>query len=115
MTISIWKKVNATSIRPARCPSCGGLSYVSGWYHALVSLLLEVATWGSLIAALVLRSWYALLLWPLGVALVFLLQASGARLRATDAAAVSRARKRCVVELLVFAGAMAAVYVLFGE
>jgi hypothetical protein len=114
-TISGWRKLNATSSHPARCPGCGGLSFVSGWSHHIGTLFGEVAFWGSIILALVLRSWYALLLLPLSIVAVIALLNSGFQLRATDASGVATARTRWLVELAVITAIVAACYLLFGN
>lgn len=112
-TISRWRKANATSVRPARCSSCGGLSFIPGWYHALAAVLSEVSVWGSIVIALALHSWYPLLLLPLGLAAIFYFPAGG--LRATDVSAVSRARLRFAIELAVIAVVVGVAYFLFGH
>jgi hypothetical protein len=115
LAITGWRKVNATSIRPARCPTCGGLSYVAGWYHVLASLLSEVLIWGSIVLAVVLHSWLVLLFLPLGLAVLFWLHSSGTKLHPIDAATVSRARIRAIFEVLAFAALVVAAYLLFGH
>lgn len=114
-TISAWRKSRAFSIRPARCPSCGGLSYVSGWYHATATILNEVILWGGIIAAIALRSWLVLI-----IALALLLgslflHGTGADLRAIDTAAVSRARSILALQTFVVACIVLVAYLLFGK
>lgn len=110
-TISRWRKANATSIRPARCLSCGGLSFTSGWYHALATVLSEVSVWGGIIIAIALQSWYPLFLLPLGLAVVF--HFPFGELRPTDVSSVSRARLRFAIELTVIAVVIGATYFFF--
>jgi hypothetical protein len=114
-TISGWRKLNATSSHPARCSACGGLSFVSGWSHHIGTLFGEVAFWGSIVLALVLHSWYVLLLLPISIFIAFTLFNSGFQLRTTDSSGVARARARWLVELAVIAAIVAACYLLFGN
>ncbi len=114
-TISAWKKSNASSIRPARCPSCGGLSYVSGWYHTAATILNEVILWGGIIAAVAFHSWLVLFV-ALALLLVSLfLYGSGADLRAIDTIAVSRARKILALEAFVITCIILVAYLLFAR
>lgn len=109
-----WRKINATAARPARCPSCGGLSYISGWFHLLVALSVEVLFWGSIIVAIVVRSWYALVVVPIGGVALELL-GRRAELRATDAAAVARARIWSFVEIGAIVLVAGGAYLFFGN
>jgi hypothetical protein len=114
-TISGWRKINATSIRPAECQNCGEKSYVSGWSHALVAISFEVSIWGSIILALILKSWYPLLISPLGIAIALLTYSSNASLIPTDSKKISQARIRAAFELLSIVSIIIAGYLLFGN
>lgn len=91
--IGRWRKFNASSTFPAVCPKCGGLSFVSAWAHAGTALVLEVLLWGSIIAALVLKSWYALLLFPAGVVFWALIIGQASGLQSIEPTAVLAARR----------------------
>ena len=114
-TISAWRKAGATAARPARCVSCGGLSYVAGWAHTLDLLLLEVVFWGAILVAVVLRSWYALLLLPIGVLAVIVAFNYSPRLRITDTSSVAVARTRARWEQAAIIAIVAAAYFFFGN
>lgn len=115
LSIKSWRKANATAVRPARCPACGGLSYVAARHHLLASVLCDAIIWGSIALAALLHSWLALLFLPLGLALLFWPQHPGVELHRTDAATVSRARVRFAVELLAIAALALIAYFLFGR
>lgn len=115
LTISTWKKGNASSIRPARCSSCAGLSYVSGWYHAATTILGEALFWGGIVAAIAFRSWLVLVAALVCLPVVLLLHGSGAKLRVIDASAVARAREMFALQVLGFACLVLVAYVLFGR
>ena len=113
-TIPGWRKASAISARPVRCLSCKGLSYVSGWSHLFAAVLLEVVLWGSIIVAIVLHSWYALLLMPIGFVGLTLVGRSAA-LHPTDASAVTRARIVSIVEFAAIFAVVGGAYLLFGS
>ena len=114
-TISAWRKAGATAARPARCASCGGLSYVAGWVHTLDLLLLEVVFWGAILVAVVLRSWYALLLLPIAVLAVIVAFNYSPHLRITDASSVAVARTRARWEQTAIIAIVSAAYFFFGN
>ena len=113
-TISGWRKINATSIRPAQCLSCGEKSYVSGWSHALVSVFIEVAIWGSILLTVIFKSWYLLLLLPAGTIIALFAHSSNAKLIPTDPKKISRARIRATVEFLAIVSIAIAGYIFLG-
>ncbi len=113
-TIPAWRKSGATSLRPARCGRCGGLSYVSGWTHALASLLAEVALWGGIALAVALQRWAGLLVSILGLAAVVYLVTARSKLVAVAPEAVRKARARFVLEMLVAAAIVWGLYLAFG-
>lgn len=71
-TITSWRKVNASDIFPARCSACGGFSYISAWARVSMVFVFEPLFWGTIILALWLKSWLALLVFPLSLWLVSL-------------------------------------------
>jgi len=88
---------------------------VSGWSHALVAISFEVSIWGSIILALILKSWYPLLISPLGIAIALLTYSSNASLIPTDSKKISQARIRAAFELLSIVSIIIAGYLLFGN
>lgn len=67
MSISGWRKSGSSPLFPAQCRECGGESTSSGWSRTFAALIGEVLLWGSIIFALVIGSFYGLLLLPLGL------------------------------------------------
>jgi hypothetical protein len=114
-TISLWRKSAASSIRPVRCPSCRGLSYISGWAGALQILVLEVAFWSSVIAALVFRRWEFLLILPATFVSSGLVLGLLFSLKPTDAQKVQRARRWARVQLVGLFVFAVGGYWLFGS
>ena len=102
LSISSWRKANASSTFPAKCPSCRGRSFVSGWAHAATILFLEVLLWGTVIAAFVARSWLMLLLIPIGGLLWSLLIGVTFNLKPIDGPAVYRARRNAAIQVGAF-------------
>lgn len=113
-TIGTWKKSSASDLLPAVCPNCGGRSFVSSWAHAVFALLSEAFLWGSIISAIVLRSWWPLVLFP--VAWVALLVHTYRRwaLRKIDEQEVRRMRRRAIIQGVVFVLAAVALSVMAG-
>lgn len=107
-TISTLARMNATPAFPAVCPKCGARSHPSAWARGLNVLSWEILFWGSIVAALLLRSWWALLLFPLGLWICGRLIGSMFALRSIDAAGVRSARRRILFEVLVIAAVVAA-------
>ncbi|WP_145985506.1 hypothetical protein [Marilutibacter maris] len=99
--------MNATPISPAVCPKCGTRSYASAWSQWLNALSWEVLFWGSIVVALVLRSWWALLLFPVGIWICGRVLGSMFALRSIDAAGIRAARRRLLIALLVVAAIVA--------
>jgi hypothetical protein len=110
-----WRKLNATSTFPARCSNCGGLAFVSGWAHLLSTLVCEVILWGSIIAALLLRSWLALALLPLGIAIWGVILSTLFPLKPIERGAVQSARRSSFIQLSFAALFLVAAYVLFAK
>lgn len=106
-TIGTLAKMNATPISPAVCPKCGTRSYASAWSQWLNALSWEVLFWGSIVVALVLRSWWALLLFPVGIWICGRVLGSIFALRSIDAAGIRAARRRLLIALLVVAAIVA--------
>jgi len=74
-SIGAWRKVTATPFSPAICGNCGKASFVSGWSNFAVVLASEAFLWGSIVLAILLRSFYGLLALPLGIAATAILLA----------------------------------------
>ena len=74
LAISTWKKVNATKAFPVKCPECNELSFLPSWWHIGSVLSMEIVLWGSIIIiAIVLKSWFALLIFPVTIAFFYLM------------------------------------------
>jgi hypothetical protein len=108
-TVSVWRKLSATRFRPARCPQCHGLSYVSGWAHGVGGVLAELVFWSGIVAALYFRSWLVFALVPVSVLLALIVIDLPFPLKLTDAEAVQVARRSAWWQ----AGAAVAVLGLF--
>jgi hypothetical protein len=115
LSITAWQTSLATRRFPVRCDRCGGLSYVPGWRHAITIVVVEGAFWGTIIIALALRSWLALLACPAIWLAWYALGPSQFELKTTDAASAAAARKRAVryvialMATLLMAGLLLAV------
>jgi hypothetical protein len=73
----------------------------------------ELLFWGSISVAILLRSWYVLLLLPAGLA--FLCATSAySNLQPIQPNAVSAARRKAFLQILIFAGLVVGSYFLFG-
>jgi hypothetical protein len=71
--------------------------------------------WGSIVAALVLKSWYALLLFPAGAVLWAMAIGQMFSLRPTDPAAVSGARRSALLHVVGAVLLIGGAIYLFGE
>lgn len=71
-TITAWRKANASDFFPVRCSACAGFSYISAWAHVSMVLASDALFWGTIILAFWLKSWLALLIFPLALWLVAL-------------------------------------------
>lgn len=114
-SISGLRKLHASDTFPASSSSCGGLSFVFAWAHAASAVVMDVLLWTSIIAALVLKSWYALLIFPVGLVLWSVAIGQAFSLRPIERSGVTGARRKAVVHVI---GAVAVVGVLlyfFGE
>jgi hypothetical protein len=114
-TISAWNKSNASSTLPARCAQCGGLSHVNDSIHAAAVLLAEVFFWGSIVLAIVARTWWPLLPVPLGWVGWVVGVGHFATLLPIDEPTVTASRRAGWRLLLIIAMLMAAGYALFGS
>ena len=74
-----------------------------------------MAIWGSIILALILKSWYPLLISPLGITISLFTHSSKASLIPTDSKKISRARIRAAFELITIVSIIIAGYLLFGN
>ena len=95
---SAWRKLNASSLFPARCPACGTLSFVSGWAHAFSTLGIETAFWGSVLLALTLHSWFAFVLLPVAVLIVSTVVAAAFPFKPIPRSVVVSARRSALVQ-----------------
>jgi hypothetical protein len=100
-SISGWRKVSASDTFPVKCPTCGGLSFVSAWAHFAGAFVGEALMWGTAIAALLARSWLLLLLFPFGLLVWGALVGAVFSLRPIGRAQVVRARRNTAT---LFAG-----------
>ena len=78
-------------------------------------MLAEVLLWGSIVLAIVLTSWLALLIFPLGIVLMSLMFSAVFPLRPTESHSVSVARRSMVFELGGIAILVFGAYLVFGR
>lgn len=97
------------------CPACHGLSYVSGWSHFTGSVLGETVLWGSVVAAVLLQSWLALLLAPVGLLTVGWLLAQMSSLQPIEKEAVAKTRRAIAYELAIGIVVVAAAAYIFAK
>ena len=71
LAISTWNKVNATKAFPVKCPECNKLSFLPAWWHIGSVLSTEIGLWGSIIVAIILKSWFALIVFPVTIAFFY--------------------------------------------
>jgi len=110
-TISPWRKAGASRTFPVRCSNCHSLSFVSGWAHAATGLVAEVLLWGTVIAALVAKSWLILFFLPAGLLLWSMIVGVTFSLRPIEGPAVHRARRNAAIQVgaLLFVALVAGV------
>jgi hypothetical protein len=96
--IGWWQKINATSVSPARCPQCKGLSHLSNWITALNATAIDIAFWLSVVAAIIAWSWIPLAAFPLALVLTTILTNRKAFLKPIDRDQLSRNRVRAVIQ-----------------
>jgi hypothetical protein len=101
LSFGTWRKLNATSVLPARCSTCGGLAFVSAWAHAATSIVFEALFWGAIIAAIALKSWLALFAFPVGAVIWSLSVGRVYSLKPIERSAVSASRRSAVVQIVV--------------
>ena len=77
--------------------------------------MLEVLFWGTLVVALLLRSWWALLLFPTGLALWSFAIGSLFPLKATQRTEVLSARRTAAFQIVIAAALIAGAYFLWGS
>jgi hypothetical protein len=95
-SFSSWDKAVATSGRPAKCAECDGLSYVSIGFNLSLGLLTEILLLA--VALLVFSGQYLLAAALLvGGAIIGYWLDKRLPLRATDKAAVARAKKNSLL------------------
>jgi hypothetical protein len=112
--IPMWRKVNATSVMPTGCRMCGGLSFVSGWAHFGTMLLFELLLWGSIVAAIFLKTWVTLLAFPIGLTAISVGESLVFPLIPTKPGAVRRARRNVAIQLTAGAALIATLSLLLG-
>jgi uncharacterized membrane protein len=108
-----WCKCNASAVSPAACRHCGALARLDDRVHFAGTLASEIILWGSLVLALALRTWYALLLIPLGIAGWMLLVGRHARLTRIEANEVAAERRSWLRWIVVVAIVGCAAYLVF--
>lgn len=114
-SITGFRKLHATETFPVVCPNCGGLSFVSAWAHAASSVVMEVLLWGSIIIALVLKSWYALLILPVGLILWGVVIGHTFSLRPIERSGVMAARRKAVIHVVGAALVIGTLAYFFAE
>ena len=114
ITIGTWRKFSASTTFPAKCSSCGGLAFVSAWAHAASTLAFETLFWGTIVAAIILKSWLALLVLPLGLFAWSLIVGRMFPLRPITPLAVSVSRRSAAIQVFAAVVIILAVAILFG-
>lgn len=109
------RKANAPSNLPASCSRCGGLAFVSGWIHVTSYFVLEALLWGAIIGAIALKSWMALLIFPIGAVIALLIQNRVSTLKPIDLPAVVAARRTSAIQFGAVAAIILIASVLFGS
>ena len=115
LSFGAWRKANATSNLPASCSRCGGLAFVSGWVHVTSHLVLEALLWGAIIAAIALKSWMALLIFPVGAVIALLVQNRVSSLKPIEMSAVVAARRASAIQFGVLVAIILVASVLSGS
>ena len=100
-TITWWKKLNATSVFPAKCKQCRGLSYVSAWKHTAVYLIYEASFWGFIILALIMQSWLILALIPMIIVLCSVAIYKFSKLNPIDEIGVAASKRETYLLLFI--------------
>jgi len=65
--ISFWRREMASLVLPATCPECHAECVPSCWRSGIGAIFGEVLCWGSIIFAVIVRSFWGLLLMPVGL------------------------------------------------
>lgn len=87
----------------------------SAWAHAASSVVMEVLLWGSIIIALVLKSWYALLILPVGLILWGVVIGHTFSLRPIERSGVRAARRKAVIHVVGAALVIGTLAYFFAE
>lgn len=90
--ISTWQKLNTGSLHPKRCKRCGKRYHLSGWGILSFMLSCEFLFWSSIAIALILNSWFGLLIFPVGVFLSCYVFSKVLKLHPTTDKEINRAR-----------------------
>ena len=102
-SITGWEKTNSNRNFPKRCRKCGERYFISAWGLFPFILSFDFLLWGSIILALSIRSWYGLLVFPIGVVSGYLLLAKYGVLKKTSDAEVKEYRiKSAIVVVTLF-------------
>ncbi len=110
-TITSWRKVNASDIFPVKCSSCGGYSHISAWAIGGMGLACEALFWSTIVLAIWLKSWLALLIFPLSLWLVSLAVGMAFNLKPID---IQIAKQRRLKTLRYSLLVIAAVLIIWG-
>jgi hypothetical protein len=98
---SAWRKLNASRLFPARCPSCGTHTFVSGWAHAFIAIAVEVAFWGTVVLAIYLHNWFALALFPVAILAISLAVAAAFPFEPIPLSAVASVRRSALIQTVL--------------
>ena len=108
-SVTTWEKANSSSTFPKRCRKCGERYYISGWGLASVAMSFEVLLWSAIIIALMIKSWFGLLVFPVGIGLSYFVLVKVTELKPiTD----EEVRKSRIISILVIGGIIVIVSVM---
>lgn len=109
-TITAWRKMNASDIFPVRCSACDGYSHISAWAVGAMGLACEALLWSTIVLAVWLKSWLALLIFPSSLCLVSLALGGVFNLKPIDADTVKRRRAKNIRYILLLVGAVLIIW-----
>ena len=102
-SITGWEKTNSNKNFPKKCRKCGERYYISSWGLFPFILSFDFLLWGSIILALSVRSWFGLLLFPIGILSGYVLLAKyGALKRISDVEVKEYRIKTVIVVVTLF-------------
>ena len=113
-TITWWKKLNATSVFPAKCKQCKGLSYVSAWKHSVVYLIYEVSFWSFILLAIIMQSLLIIVLIPTTIVLCSVAICNFSNLNSIDKVGVASAKRESYILMFIALLILIAGGIIFG-